>query len=90
VGRLNFLYPIEYAQNLRDPLLIEHGLIDDSALVSDSIRQYQRFVELRKRNFWISLYPLERHGFEHTDDWYDEYRRIDELFNTYVKQRPAQ
>jgi dipeptidyl aminopeptidase/acylaminoacyl peptidase len=78
--------PIEYAANLRDPLLIEHGLIDDNVMTSDSIRLYQRFVELHKKNFWISLYPLERHGFEHADDWYDEYRRIDELFDTYVKR----
>ena len=81
--------PIEYAKNLQDPLLIEHGLIDDNVLASDSIRLYQRFVELHKKNFWISLYPLERHDFKHADDWYDEYRRIDELFNTWVKQRPA-
>jgi dipeptidyl aminopeptidase/acylaminoacyl peptidase len=77
--------PIEYAANLRDPLLIEHGLIDNNVMASDSIRLYQRFVELHKQNFWISLYPLERHGFEHADDWHDEYRRIDELFNTYLK-----
>lgn len=77
--------PIEYAQNLQDPLLIEHGLIDDNVMASDSLRLYQRFVELHKKNFWISLYPLERHEFEHADDWYDEYRRIDELFETYVK-----
>ncbi|WP_329741987.1 S9 family peptidase [Dyella sp. A6] len=77
--------PIEYAANLQDPLLIEHGLIDDNVMTSDSIRLYQRFIELHKKNFWISLYPLERHDFEHADDWYDEYRRIDELFNTYVK-----
>jgi len=79
--------PIEYAQNLQDPLLIEHGLIDDNVMTSDSIRLYQRFVELHKKDFWISLYPLERHEFEHADDWYDEYRRIDELFDTYVKHR---
>jgi len=77
--------PIEYAANLQDPLLIEQGLIDDNVMTSDSIRLYQRFVELHKKNFWISLYPLESHDFEHADDWYDEYRRIDELFNTYVK-----
>ncbi len=77
--------PIEYAANLRDPLLIEHGLIDNNVMASDSLRLYQRFIELHKKNFWISLYPLERHGFEHADSWYDEYRRIDELFNTYVK-----
>ena len=77
--------PIEYAANLRDPLLIEHGLIDDNVMTSDSIRLYQRFIELHKKNFWISLYPMERHGFVHADSWYDEYRRIEELFNTYVK-----
>ncbi|MEW9622964.1 S9 family peptidase [Rhodanobacter geophilus] len=79
--------PIEYAANLQDPLLIEHGLIDDNVMASDSIRLYQRFVELHKQNFWISLYPLERHDFKHADDWYDEYRRIDELFDTCVKRR---
>jgi len=54
-------------------------------MASDSIRLYQRFIELHKKNFWISLYPLERHGFVHADDWHDEYRRIDELFETYLK-----
>ncbi|WEN15623.1 prolyl oligopeptidase family serine peptidase [Rhodanobacter sp. AS-Z3] len=77
--------PIEYADNLRDPLLIQHGLIDDNVLAEDSIRLYQRFIELHKKNFWISLYPMERHGFVHPDSWHDEYRRIDELFETYVK-----
>jgi dipeptidyl aminopeptidase/acylaminoacyl peptidase len=77
--------PIEYAAQLRDPLLINHGLIDDNVLASDSLRLYERFVELHKKNFWISLYPLERHEFEHADSWYDEYRRIDELFETWVK-----
>jgi dipeptidyl aminopeptidase/acylaminoacyl peptidase len=77
--------PITYAANLRDPLLINHGLIDDNVMASDSLRLYERFVELHKKNFWISLYPLERHEFEHADSWYDEYRRIDELFETWVK-----
>jgi len=76
--------PIEFAQNLRDPLLINHGLIDDNVLAEDSIRLYQKFIELHKDNFWMSLYPMERHGFEHADSWYDEYRRIHDLFSTYV------
>jgi dipeptidyl aminopeptidase/acylaminoacyl peptidase len=28
---------------------------------------------------------MERHGFVHPDAWYDEYRRVYELFDTYVK-----
>jgi dipeptidyl aminopeptidase/acylaminoacyl peptidase len=76
--------PIEYAQNLQDPLLINHGLIDNNVMPGDSIRLYQRFIELHKKNFWISLYPTERHDFQHADDWYDEYRRIHDLFTRYV------
>jgi dipeptidyl aminopeptidase/acylaminoacyl peptidase len=79
--------PIEYADNLADPLLMQHGLIDDNVMASDTIRLYQRFIELHKDNFWMSLYPLERHGFEHADSWYDEYRRIHELFTRFVKDR---
>ncbi|MEX1828435.1 prolyl oligopeptidase family serine peptidase [Luteibacter sp. CQ10] len=78
--------PIRYADKLADPLLIEHGLIDDNVLASDSIRLYQRFIELHKKNFWMSLYPMERHGFVHADSWFDEYRRIDELFRERLSQ----
>ncbi len=77
--------PIEYAENLADPLLMCHGLIDNNVLPDDTIRLYQRFIELHKNNFWMSLYPLERHGFQHADSWYDEYRRIHELFTQFVK-----
>lgn len=77
--------PIEYADNLEDPLLMEHGLIDNNVMASDSLRLYQRFVELHKTDFWISLYPTERHSFEHADAWHDEYRRIHELFTRYLK-----
>lgn len=81
--------PIHDAEALSDPLLIAHGLIDDNVLAADSIRLYQRFIELHKKDFWISPYPLERHGFVYPDAWYDEYRRIHELFDTYVRQRRA-
>ena len=34
-----------------------------------------------KDNWELAPYPLERHGFTHPDSWYDEYRRILELFD---------
>ncbi len=80
--------PIEYAQNLADPLLISHGLIDNNVMPSDSIRLYERLIELHKKNFWLTLYPMERHAFTHSADWYDEYRRILDLFTRYVKDKP--
>lgn len=79
--------PIEYAANLADPLLICHGLIDNNVMPTDSIRLYQRFIELHKHDFWLSLYPMERHGFVHADDWRDEYTRIHDLFTRFVLNR---
>ena len=70
-----------------DPLLICHGLIDNNVMPTDSIRLYQRFIELHKHNFWLSLYPMERHGFVHADSWRDEYTRIHDLFTRYVLNR---
>jgi dipeptidyl aminopeptidase/acylaminoacyl peptidase len=77
--------PIEFADGLRDPLLICHGVIDDNVLFADSMRLYQRLIELHKDNFSMSPYPLDRHGFSNADSWLDEYKRIYRLFDTQLK-----
>jgi dipeptidyl aminopeptidase/acylaminoacyl peptidase len=77
--------PIEYAEGLQDHLLIAHGMIDDNVLFKDSVDLTQRLIELRKGGWSIAPYPMERHGFVHPDAWYDEYRRIYELFEDTLK-----
>jgi len=74
--------PIEFADGLRDPLLICHGVIDDNVLFEDSMRLYEKLIELHKDNFTISPYPLDRHSFTNADSWLDEYKRIYRLFET--------
>lgn len=78
--------PIEYADGLRDHLLIAHGMIDDNVFFKDSVMMTQKLVELHKDNWSLAPYPLERHSFTHPDSWYDEYRRIYELFEATLKQ----
>ena len=78
--------PIEFADGLKDALLICHGVIDDNVLFEDSMRLYERLIELHKDNFTISPYPLDRHGFTNADSWLDEYKRIYRLFETNLKQ----
>ena len=73
--------PIEFADGLKDPLLICHGVIDNNVLFEDSIRLYERLIELHKVDFTISPYPLDRHGFTNADSWLDEYKRIYRLFD---------
>ena len=72
--------PIELAAGLKDHLLICHGMIDDNVFYKDSVMLAQKLIELRKDKWELASYPLERHGFTHPDAWYDEYRRIHELF----------
>jgi dipeptidyl aminopeptidase/acylaminoacyl peptidase len=77
--------PIEFAAGLKDALLICHGVIDDNVLFEDSMRLYERLIELHKDNFSMSPYPLDRHGFSNADSWLDEYKRIYRLFEANLK-----
>src|SRR3546814_3256719 len=79
--------PIEYAEGLQDHLLIAHGMIDDNVVFKDPVMMAQRLIELRKDKWEIAPYPMERHGFVHPDAWYDEYRRIFEMFDETQKKR---
>jgi len=72
--------PLEYAHNLRGHLLISHGMIDDNVFYQDSVRLAQRLIELRKDHWELASYPLERHAYQHPESWYDQYRRVLQLF----------
>jgi dipeptidyl aminopeptidase/acylaminoacyl peptidase len=79
--------PIDFAEGLQAPLLICHGMIDDNVHFQDSVRLAQRLIELRKENWELAVYPVERHSFEQETSWADEYRRILKLFETHVRNR---
>jgi len=81
--------PIEYAQNLQGNLLIAHGMVDDNVFFQDSVRMAQRLIELKKDHWELAPYPMERHSFVQPESWYDEYRRIYQLFERTLKQPPA-
>ena len=72
--------PIYYAENLSKPLIMLHGMVDDNVQFQDVVRLSQRFIELEKENWELAVYPVEPHGFKRSSSWYDEYRRILELF----------
>ncbi len=76
--------PIEHAEGLQGHLLIAHGMLDNNVFYQDSVRLAQKLIELRKSNWELASYPLERHSFIYADSWYDEYRRILALFETVI------
>jgi dipeptidyl aminopeptidase/acylaminoacyl peptidase len=73
--------PIYFAQNLEDPLLMAHGMIDTNVHFQDIVRLTQRFIELGKTGWELAVYPVEDHGFTRPDSWTDEYTRILSLFD---------
>lgn len=72
--------PIYYADGLRAPLLMAHGMVDTNVNYEDIVRLTERLIELGKTNWELASYPVESHGFLRPDSWTDEYTRIFSLF----------
>lgn len=73
--------PIFFAEGLRDPLLIAHGMLDTNVQFQDVVQLAQRLIELGKDDWEMAVYPVENHGFVRPSSWADEYRRILDLFS---------
>lgn len=76
--------PINFANGLQGHLLICHGVVDVNVHFQDAVRLAQRLIELGKDNWQIAPYPVEDHGFVEPSSWTDEYKRILQLFDTYL------
>ncbi len=81
--------PIYYAEGLKNPLLICHGMVDTNVHFQDVVRLAQRLIELGKEDWEVAMYPVESHGFVEPSSWTDEYKRILKLFETHLtKEAP--
>ncbi len=77
--------PINFANGLKNHLLICHGMVDVNVHFEDAVRLTQRLIELGKNNWELAVYPVEDHGFVEPSSWTDEYKRVLKLFDTYLK-----
>jgi dipeptidyl aminopeptidase/acylaminoacyl peptidase len=73
--------PIFFAEGLRAPLLMAHGMVDTNVNFQDIVELTQRLIELGKKDWTLAPYPVEDHGFVRPSSWADEYNRIYELFD---------
>lgn len=76
--------PIEFAEGLKNPLLMCHGMLDDNVVAQDTVRLTQRLIQLKKKDWEMALYPVEPHSFIEPESWLDEYRRVLKLFETHL------
>ncbi len=77
--------PIYFAEGLRGALLICHGMVDTNVHFQDTVRLTERLIQLRKENWETAIFPVENHGFQRSDSWVDEYKRILKLFESNLK-----
>lgn len=78
--------PISYAENLKKPLLILHGMVDDNVHVQDSMQMVEKLIRLEKTQYFEAMfYPAENHGFTRATSWTDEYERILMFFEKHLK-----
>ncbi|HEX8138757.1 MAG TPA: alpha/beta fold hydrolase [Pyrinomonadaceae bacterium] len=78
--------PITYAEQLRRPLLILHGMVDDNVHFQDSVQLVERLIELGKTEYFEAMfYPKESHAFTRPESWTDEYERILRFFDQHLK-----
>jgi dipeptidyl aminopeptidase/acylaminoacyl peptidase len=76
--------PITYADSLKKPLLILHGVEDDNVFFQDAVQLIAKLQKAKKK-FEVMMYPDESHSFTQPESWYDEYSRIEEFFNRNLK-----
>ncbi len=77
--------PLTYAEEMEHPVLILHGLIDDNVGFQDAVQYIEELIQSGHEDFDMMMYPSERHGFVSPESWYDEYRRMFEFFEKYLK-----
>lgn len=78
--------PITYTDSLEKPVLILHGLIDNNVGFQDAAQYVDKLIQAGNKEFDMMMYPTERHSFEDPDAWFDEYSRIFEFFEKYLKK----
>jgi dipeptidyl aminopeptidase/acylaminoacyl peptidase len=81
--------PIYFAEGLRAPLLMAHGMVDVNVHYQDIVRLEERLIELGKTDWTLASYPVEDHGFVRPSSWTDEYTRIFDLFERTIAKPPA-
>jgi dipeptidyl aminopeptidase/acylaminoacyl peptidase len=79
--------PINFANGLKNHLLICHGMVDVNVHFQDVVRLSQKLIELGKNNWELAVYPVEDHGFVEPSSWIDEYKRILKLFDMHLLKK---
>ena len=78
--------PIHHTDNMKSPLLLLHGVLDNNVQFQDAAQLVQKLIDGGKK-FDLMIYPKEAHSFKSPEAWTDEYTRIFEQMEKYVRNK---
>lgn len=76
--------PIIFSHNLKDPLLIIHGMVDSNVLFQDAVQLTEKLIHEGK-SFEHFYYPEEDHGFVRDETLRDAFRRTAAFFERHLR-----
>jgi dipeptidyl aminopeptidase/acylaminoacyl peptidase len=76
--------PINFSNNLKNHLLMLHGMVDDNVLFQDAVQLTEKLIHEGKP-FEHFFYPEESHLFYRDESLRDAFRRTSEWFDRYLR-----
>ena len=76
--------PIHFSGNLKDKLLVVHGMVDNNVLFQDAVQLTEKLIHEGK-DFAHIFYPEESHGFVRDETLVDSFRRTAEWFDRHLR-----
>lgn len=77
--------PINFSRQLKDRLLILHGIVDDNVLFQEAVQLTEKLVAEGKP-FEEAFYPEENHGYVREQTLQDAFGRVDEFFRRHLRR----
>jgi dipeptidyl aminopeptidase/acylaminoacyl peptidase len=77
--------PIDFSSQLRNHLLLVHGIVDDNVLFQDVVQLSEKLVHEGKP-FEEAFYPEENHAYARDESFKDAFKRAADFFDRHLRE----
>jgi dipeptidyl aminopeptidase/acylaminoacyl peptidase len=77
--------PIDFSSQLRNHLLLVHGIVDDNVLFQDVVQLSEKLIHEGKP-FEEAFYPEENHAYARDESFKDAFKRAADFFDRHLRE----
>jgi dipeptidyl aminopeptidase/acylaminoacyl peptidase len=77
--------PIDFSSQLRNHLLLVHGIVDDNVLFQDVVQLSEKLIHEGK-SFDEAFYPEENHAYARDESFKDAFKRAADFFDRHLRE----